>query len=114
MKKFLITIFIIIFIILFIGATIFSIYKFSVFNPISSCFGMLQILITDKEYTVVQNIPYKVVLAKPEGFEKYMKEQGFYEIEEEQAGADHIYSNGKEAERIYTRTNAYYTIGIFD
>lgn len=114
MKKFLIAIFIIIFIILFIGATVFSIYKFEVFNPISSCFGMLQILFTDKEYTIVQRIPYKVVLAKSGAFEKYMNTQGFYEIEEEQMGADHIYSNGKKKERVYTRANAYYMIGVWD
>ena len=114
MKRFLIAIFIIIFTILFIGATIFSIYKFEVFNPISSCCGMLQILFTDKEYTVVQKVPYKVVLAKPDLFEKYMNKQGFYEIKEEQMGANHIYSNGKKKERVYRRTNAYYAIGVWD
>lgn len=114
MKKILITIFIIIAILIFIGAIIFSIYKFRVFNPISSCFGMLQILFTDKEYTVVQRIPYKVVLAKPGDFDKYINKQGFYEIKEEQMGAEHIYSNGKKKERVYTRTNAYYMIGIWD
>lgn len=114
MKKFLITICIIIFIILFIGATVFSIHKFKVLNPVSSCLGMLQILFTDEEYTVVQRNPYKVVLSKPGAFEKYIKEQGFYEIKEAQMGADHIYSNGKKRERVYTRTNAYYMIGIWD
>lgn len=114
MKKSLITIFIIIFIVFFIGVMIFSIYKFEVFNPISSCCGMLQILFTDKEYTVVQRIPYKVVLAKPDSFEKYMNKQGFYEIKEEQMGAELIYSNGKKKERVYRRTNAYYAIGVWD
>lgn len=114
MKKFLIAIFIVIFVVLFIGATVFSIYKFKVFNPISSCFGMLQILFTDKEYTVVQRIPYKVVLTKPGAFEQYMNKKGFYEIKEEQMGAEHIYSNGKKKERVYTRVNAYYMIGIWD
>ncbi len=114
MKKFLIPTLIIIFIILFFGATIFSIYKFEVFNPISSCFGMLQILFTDKEYTVVQRIPYKVVFAKPGSFEKYINKQGFYEIEEERMGADFIYSDGNKKERVYRRINAYYAIGIWD
>ncbi len=114
MKKFKIAIFIIIFIILFIATMVFSIYKFEVFNPISSCCGMLQILFTDKEYTVVQRIPYKVVLAKPNSFEKYMNKQGFYEIKEEQMGAEFVYSNGNKKERVYRRTNAYYEIGVWD
>lgn len=46
-------------------ATIFSIVKFSVLNPFSSCFGMLEILFTDKEYTIVQNYPHKVIFSKP-------------------------------------------------
>lgn len=110
MKK----IFIIIAIVIFIMATIFSIYKFRVLNPISSCFGMLQILFTDREYVVIQKIPYIVVLTKPGGFEQYMNNQGFFEIREEQMGAIHTYSNGVKSERIYTRTNAYYMIGIFE
>ncbi len=114
MKKFLIIVFIIISIIIFIGATVFSIYKFKVFNPISSCFGMLQILFTDKEYTVVQKNPYKVVLSKPGMFEKYMSNLGFYEIKEKQMGADHVYSNGNDEQRVYRRTNRYYSIGIWD
>ena len=118
MKKILLStfiiIFIIIFIILFAGATVFSIYKFDVFNPISSCCGMLQILFTNKEYTVVQKIPHKVVLAKPGMLDKYMDKQGFYEIKKEQMGAEHIYSNGKKKERVYIRINGYYSIGIWD
>ncbi len=75
MKKFLIATFIIIFIIFFIVGTVFSIYKFKVFNPISSCFGMLQILLTDAEL---------------------------------------VYTNGKEKVSVYRRTNAYYSIGIWN
>ena len=43
-----------------------------------------------------------------------MVEQGFYEIEEERMGAEGIYSNGKKKERVYTRVNGYYMIGIWD
>ena len=114
MKKFLMSIFIIVFIILFIGAIVFSIYKFEVFNPVSSCLGMLQILFTNKEYTVVQRIPYKVVLAKPGCFEKYMDKEGYYEIKEEQVGAELVYSNGKTKEVVYRRTNGYYSIGVWN
>lgn len=110
MKK----IFIIIVIIIFIMATIFSISKFRVLNPISSCFGMLQILLTNKEYIVIQKIPFKVVLTKPGGFEQYMNNQGFFELKEEQMGAIHKYTNGAEKESVYTRMNAYYMIGIFE
>ena len=110
MKK----LFIIIAIIIFVMAMIFSIYKFRVLNPISSCFGMLQILLTDKEYVVVQKMPYKVIFTKPGLFEKYMTTQGFFEVKEKQMGADHVYSNGTKEEKVYTRTNAYYMIGVFD
>ena len=101
-------------VIIFIIATIFSIHKFRVLNPISSCLGMLQILFTDKEFVVIQNIPYKVVLAQPGKFNLYMKEQGFFEVKEKQMGAIHIYSNGIKEEIVCTRTNGYYMIGIFE
>ena len=114
MKKIILSIFITIFIILFIGAMTFSIYKFKVINPISSCLGMLQILYTDKEYTIVQRIPQKVVLAKPRMLDKYMEKCGFYELKEEQLGANHRYSNGEKEEGIYIRTNDYYMIGIWN
>ena len=112
MKKKIFFIFIVLFIILFVGATIFSISHFKVFNPVSSCFGMLQILFTEKEYIQVQKYPYKVVFSKPQAFENYMVEQGFNELKEEQLGSIRVFSNGDKKEIVSTRTNAYYTIGI--
>lgn len=64
MKRKGIIITVVICIIILLGATIFSIVKFNVWNPFSSCFGMLEILFTDKEYTIVQNIPSRVVFSK--------------------------------------------------
>ena len=40
-------------VVILVCATIFSISKFEVYNPFSSCFGMIQILVTDKEFVVV-------------------------------------------------------------
>ena len=51
-------------ILILVSATIFSIAKFNVWNPFSSCFGMLEILFTDKEYTIVQNNPNRVGFSK--------------------------------------------------
>ena len=52
MKRKGIIITVVICIIILLGATIFSIVKFNIWNPFSSCFGMLEILFTDKEYTL--------------------------------------------------------------
>ena len=102
------------FILIFACATVFSIYKFRVYNPVSSCCGMLQILFTNKDYTVVQKLPNKVVFAKTGKFDKYIESINYYEVKEKQIGANHIYSNGNETERVYYRINRYYSIGIWD
>ena len=71
-------------IVLFIEATLFSIYKFDVVNPYSACFGMVKILFTNSDYVEVQNFPKKVIFAKPNNSEQllmeYMKNRGFYNI----------------------------------
>ncbi len=64
MKRKGIIIIVVIGVVILLSATIFSIAKFNVWNPFSSCFGMLEILFTDKEYTVVQNIPNRVIFSK--------------------------------------------------
>lgn len=102
MKK----IFIVGIIIIFVGATIFSIYKFKVINPIASCIGMLQILFTNKEYVIVQNFPQKVMFAKPtSSLFEYMEKQGFEVIPEESMGVYVIFSDGTESKKAYTSTN---------
>lgn len=101
--------------IIFICATIFSIYKFSVINPISSCFGMLQILFTNKEYTVVQKFPKKVIFAKPSySLYEYMENRGFKFVPEDQVGSHLVFSNGTEGEGIYSCTNGYYSKWIWE
>ena len=50
--------------IILLSATTFSIIKFDVWNPFSSCFGMLKILFTNKEYIIVQNSPNRVAFSK--------------------------------------------------
>ena len=99
-------------------ATIFSFLKFSVWNPFSACFGMIEILFTDKNYTVVQNFPYRVVFSKTsetssksggQYMDEYMASRGFYIIPEEQMGAQTFYSNGIENEIISFTSNRYYS-----
>lgn len=109
-KKIIITITILICLAILVCATIFSIFKFSVWNPFSSCFGMLQILLTNKEYTVVQNFPEKVIFSQSDySLDEYMEKRGFYELPEKQMGAILVYSNGETEETIWVRTNAYYS-----
>lgn len=109
---------IVVFVIIFIGATIFSISKFNVWNPISSCFGMIEILFTNKEYTIVQNNPNRVAFSKTadtsnksgkQYLDEYMKSRGFYFVPEEQMGGMLVYSNGSEKEYILFSTNKYYS-----
>lgn len=104
--------------VILLSATIFSIAKFSVWNPFSSCFGMLEILFTDKEYTVVQNIPNRVVFSKTSDasnksagqyLDEYMGSRGFHFVPEEQMGAMLVYSNGNEKEFLIFSTNKYYS-----
>ena len=104
--------------VILLSSTIFSIVKFSVWNPFSSCFGMLEILFTDKEYTIVQNTPNKVVLSKTADtsnkssgkfLDEYMESRGFYFVPEEQMGGILVYSNGSEKEYISFSINKYYS-----
>lgn len=101
-----------------LSATIFSIVKFRVWNPFSSCFGMLEILFTDKEYTIVQNNPNRVIFSKTadtsnkssgQYLDEYMESRGFYFVPEEQMGGMLVYSNSSEKEYILFSTNKYYS-----
>ena len=104
--------------VILLNSTIFSIVKFSVWNPFSSCFGMLEILFTDKEYTIVQNTPNRVVFSKTADtsnkssgkfLDEYMESRGFYFVPEEQMGGILVYSNGSEKEYISFSINKYYS-----
>ena len=108
----------IILVLLFLGATMFSIYKFSVINPIASCTSMLKILYTDAGYIEVQNFPKKVIFAKPENTMQnlllYMRSRGFEESTSNQAlGGNVIFTNGKQNEEISISTNKYYSKWIW-
>lgn len=108
--------------IILLSSTIFSIVKFSVWNPFSSCLGMLEILFTDKEYTIVQNKPNRVAFSKTadtsnkssgQFLDEYMENRGFYFVPEEQMGGILVYSNGNEKEYILFSTNKYYSKWIW-
>ena len=119
MKRKRVIITIIICIIILFGATIFSISKFNVWNPFSSCLGMLEILFTDKEYTIVQNYPSRVVFCKTSDtsdasnktsiqyLDEYMENRGL--VLEEQLGGIFIYSNGSIKEYISFSENGYFS-----
>lgn len=105
-------------VLILIAVTIFSIAKFKVFNPFSSCFGILEILYTNKEYTIVQDFPKKVAFSKTgdtsgknaiEYLDEYMNSRGFHSMPEKQMGAELVYSNGEKEEYIYFLVNKYYS-----
>lgn len=105
-------------IVILLISTIFSVIKFSVWNPISSCFGILEILFTDTKYTIVQNFPNRVIFSKTadtsnesggQFLDEYMKSRGFYFVHGEQMGAMLVYSNDSEKEHILFSTNKYYS-----
>lgn len=111
MKRKKIIIMIIMCFVILCGATIFSIVKFDVWNPFSSCFGMLEILFTDKRYTIVQNIPNKVGFSKSDKqyLDEYMESRGFRLEPEKGLGGMKVYSNGSEEEYIVVYGNKYYS-----
>lgn len=98
-------------ILLIVIATLFSIIKFHVYNPVSSFSGMIQILFTDKEYVIVQNHPNKVIFSKPdtELLDRYMSENGYEYIEEEQMGSMLVYKNDTDKDTIQFSINKYYS-----
>ena len=99
--------------IIIIFATVFSIYKFGVINPFSSCFGMFQILFTNQQYVVVQNHPHKVVFSKSPNakmlLDEYMQNRGFEILPEEQMGSMLVYTNNDSKEYILFTINKYYS-----
>ncbi len=115
--KTIIIIVVVIAVLLYIGASIFSICKFRVYNPVSACFGMLEILFTDKEYTVVQEFPYRVVFSKVntswELFEEYMNKRGFEYVPGSNMASTYTYTNGTVQEVISLSMNGYYAKWIW-
>ena len=98
-------------ILLFVSITAFSIFKFSVWNPFSSGLGMIEILWTDKAYTVVQNTPHRVAFSKAGDnckalLDEYMENRNFQL--KQQMGSRLTYSNGIEEEYIFFSANRYY------
>ena len=106
MKKKTITIIIVaaILLLIFIGCSLISFKEFAVINPFSSGLGVAKILWSDTEYTIVQEKPYKVIIAQPndskksanELLDEYMSEQGYYE--KYRMGSMITYTNGSNDE----------------
>ena len=118
MKKKTITIIIVAVVILLIlvGGTLFSFKEFAVINPFSSGLGVAKTLWSDTEYTIVQEKPYKVIIAQPNDSEKsannlldeYMLERGYYE--KDRMGSMITYTNGSDEEKVQFRVNKYYSV----
>ena len=115
-KRLKIVIVIIVVLFLLIASVVLSFSKFSTFNSFSAFTGVLKILLTDTEYTTVQNVPYKVIVAQPNQEEKtandllneYMYKRGFYQ--EDRMGSMITYSDGTNYERVHFSVNAYYSV----
>lgn len=110
MKKSIIKIIISICMIGLIFATIFSLVKFEVWNPFSSCLGMLKVIGKDSQYTIVQNFPYTVILSGPTfNLDEYMKKQGYEKSQKEvEEPGKIIYTDGEKELLIEYRMNGYY------
>ena len=99
-----------------LGSIIFSFNKFSTFNSLSSFIGVIKIMFTNAEYDVIQNIPYKVIIAKPntesktanELLDEYMNSRGYFKSD--RFGSEIIYSNGTDYEGVHFSVNAYYSV----
>lgn len=119
MKRKIILIIIIAILIIGIGiSVVVSFEKFSTFNPISALGGIIKVSTTETKYAVIQNKPWKVIIAKPtydnksaqELLDEYMAERGYYSEEEKRMGALITYSNGTDSQRIFFRVNGYYSV----
>ncbi|HIT70951.1 MAG TPA: hypothetical protein IAD08_03445 [Candidatus Scatovivens faecipullorum] len=107
---------IIIVLILLIMSIVVSFNKFSTFNPISSLCGVIEISITDKEYTIIQTKPWKVIVSKATNndryaqliLDEYMAERGYTTTD--RMGSIIIYSNGINVEKVHFSVNKYYSV----
>lgn len=104
--------------VILIGAMIFSILAYDVINPVSCFGGMFEVIFTNKNYTVVQNFPKKVMLSKSTNIygktakqllDEYMQSRNFVEIEEERLGGILVYTNGEIKEKIGFSVNGYFS-----
>ena len=93
-------------IIALLGSSLISYVTFSVANPFSAAIGFFQIIVLDKDYVEISELP-KVVLAQPnvDFLTDYMESRGFTEID--QMGAMRTYSNGETTEMILFNMNKY-------
>lgn len=111
-KKFFIRLLIIIAILILVfSACIISKTTLYTYNPIRAVIGYIAVKILDVDYIDVQNIGERVIYARHEwDFNKYMEDQGFVEILENQLGSVHTFTNGKTKLSIYitgTRVRVY-------
>lgn len=103
---------VIILIILLLLSSVISYIKFEVLNPFTSGVGIIRILVTDKEYVVIQNNP-KVILAQPddawEHFITYMEQENYIYLEEERVGNRCIFEKDHQKVAVTFRRNDYYS-----
>ena len=117
MKKIIAVIAVILFLV--IVSMLISNHEFHTYNFFSSFSGLAKILFTKKQYTVIQNELYKIMIAESRRnnktsndiLDEYMEEIGFYR--EDQMGSCIIYYNGNQYKGVYTSGNSYYSVWEF-
>lgn len=111
-KKRLITVITIVLALLIALSSFISIYKFNVRNPFKTGIGLIQILMTDKEYVELQSSP-KVIIAQPddsfEVFLNYVSKEGYTYLEDERMGAMHVIEKDGIKENVIFKVNKYYS-----
>ncbi len=86
--------------------------KFGVLNPLSTGYGLYQVVFTEKEFIELQKYP-KVIVAKPNAsLSDYMGIEGFKEDNEFQSVSLslHRFKNNDSAQYIMNSTNNYFSI----
>jgi len=87
--------------------------KFSVINPFSTAYGLIQVVFMEKDYVVIQRSP-KVIVAKPNtSLSEYMKSLGFVEDKESRMGSLHRFYNEDSVQYVMYSTNMYFSKWIW-
>lgn len=96
-----------------LGLSAFSFTKFGTINFPKVANALISISQGDNEYVEIKSAPHKIILASPENamqlFVKYMSEQGYTILADEQLGGLIIVSLNGQKETVAFSINRYYS-----
>lgn len=101
------------FVLLLLSLGIFSFAKFGTFNFPKVAGAIISVSRNNDEYIELKSNPHKIILASPgkamQLFTKYMNEQGYIILEEEQLGGLIVVLHDGEKELVSFSINRYYS-----